>query len=206
MNSRVSAYLGAVVFSLAVTYGLFSVMYYLINQGDRKADLVHSATPVFDFIRLKPRAEEPETRKRRPEPPPEARRKPKITPPKKYYTQVNPNLENLAIHLPQTLDIHNGMGFALSGAREVAPLVRVQPIYPLHARRRGVEGWVTVEFAIAEDGSVVNPVIVDAEPRGVFDAATIKAVSKWRYQPQVIDGEPIMRSGIRVVIEYQLEK
>ena len=179
-------------------------MYYLTDFSEYRVPLASGTAPVFDFIRISPQEKEIEERRQLPEPL-KVRNKPKIVPPQKQYFQLTPGLNQLTADIPTVLDIHSNLDFSLFGGRDVSPLVRIQPIYPLRARSRGIEGWVEVEFAIAKDGNVVNPVIIDAEPPGVFDNASLKAVSKWRYQPQVIDNEPVMRSGIRVVIQYKLE-
>ncbi len=43
-----------------------------------------------------------------------------------------------------------------------APLIRVAPAYPERCRSRGAEGTVLVQFDVAADGSVVNPVIIES--------------------------------------------
>ena len=56
------------------------------------------------------------------------------------------------------------------------------PKYPAGAQRRGIEGWVSVQFKIDSTGHVDAPQVVEGSPPGVFDAAAIEAVSKWRYR------------------------
>ncbi len=57
----------------------------------------------------------------------------------------------------------------------------VEPIYPGIALRRGIEGAVVVEYRVAVDGRVVRPRIVAAQPAGVFEAATLRALSRRVY-------------------------
>jgi bla regulator protein BlaR1 len=59
------------------------------------------------------------------------------------------------------------------------------PTYPYEAVTRGVEGKVTLEFAIADDGSVRNIRVVQATPGGVFDLAAEQAMRLWRYSPNM---------------------
>ena len=62
------------------------------------------------------------------------------------------------------------------------PLARANPEYPRHALRRGVEGSVLLEFSVDRDGNVVSPRVIESRPRGVFDAAALEALSKWKYE------------------------
>jgi TonB family protein len=64
---------------------------------------------------------------------------------------------------------------------EPTRLISVDPVYPADAAAAGVEGWVDVSFAISPSGTVLGPQVAAAEPRGVFDAAALAAVSRWRY-------------------------
>lgn len=60
---------------------------------------------------------------------------------------------------------------------------QVTPRYPNRARRQRIEGWVEVRFMVEADGSVADPKVVDAEPRGVFDREAVEAVRRWKYAP-----------------------
>jgi protein TonB len=62
------------------------------------------------------------------------------------------------------------------------PLSRSNPEYPRHALRRGVEGSVLLEFSVDARGNVVSPRVLESRPRGVFDQAALKALSKWKYE------------------------
>ncbi len=89
--------------------------------------------------------------------------------------------------------------------RDAVPQVRIQPDYPIQARQKGIEGWVDVRFDIGTDGSVRNPVVVDALPKSVFDAAALQAVRGWKYSPKTQDGRPVEQAGVRVRIRFELE-
>jgi protein TonB len=89
--------------------------------------------------------------------------------------------------------------------RGVAPLVRVNPDYPRRALERGIEGWVHVRFTITAAGTVKDLVVVDAEPKGVFDEAASKAVLRWRYNPRVENGVAVERVGEQTLIRFKLE-
>ena len=63
-----------------------------------------------------------------------------------------------------------------------APVKREAPEYPKGAEKRGIEGFVALKFNVDGDGNVVSPQVVEASPPGVFDAAAIEALSKWKYE------------------------
>jgi len=59
----------------------------------------------------------------------------------------------------------------------------VEPDYPAAARAQGIEGYVLVEYDVTAEGMVTNARVVESDPPGVFDAAALTAVSKWRFHP-----------------------
>ena len=68
---------------------------------------------------------------------------------------------------------------------QVAPTNRVNPSYPPRAQRRGMEGFVEVEFVIQRNGSVDGSSIrvTNAQPRRVFEDAAREAIARWQFEP-----------------------
>ncbi|MGE4533698.1 TonB family protein [Halomonas sp.] len=68
---------------------------------------------------------------------------------------------------------------------QIAPTRRVPPAYPSRAQRRGLEGYVELQFVIRPDGEVAPDSIrvLAARPANVFDKAARRAVSRWRFEP-----------------------
>ncbi|MBZ5486740.1 TonB family protein [Halomonas aquamarina] len=66
---------------------------------------------------------------------------------------------------------------------QLAPANRVDPTYPPRAQRRGMEGYVEVEFIVRRDGSVDRSSIrvINAQPRRVFESAAEEAIAKWQF-------------------------
>jgi protein TonB len=89
--------------------------------------------------------------------------------------------------------------------RDAVPQVRIQPDYPIQARQKGIEGWVDVQFSVGPDGSVRNPVVLNAQPKQIFDAAALQAIKGWKYNPKIQDGKAVERAGLRVRIRFELE-
>ncbi len=98
------------------------------------------------------------------------------------------------------------MSMSAGSDRDVIPLVRINPDYPPRALSRGLEGWVQVQFTITPTGTVANAVVVNAEPKNIFDDAALKAIARWRYNPKVEGGVAVERVGVQTIIRFQLEQ
>lgn len=94
---------------------------------------------------------------------------------------------------------------AVIDAGQLVLVKSVQPDYPLKARQDSIEGWVELEFTVAESGSVKDPTVHAANPRGVFDRAAINALSQWRYKPVLVDAKPVARRA-RIRIRFALAR
>jgi len=90
------------------------------------------------------------------------------------------------------------------GESDIVPLVRVDPDYPPKAKQRRIEGWVDVEFTIGPAGTVENPRVIGANPPGVFEDATLRAVRRYRYSAKIVDGVPVERPGVQLRIRFKL--
>ena len=89
--------------------------------------------------------------------------------------------------------------------RDAVPLVRIEPDYPMQARQRGIEGWVVVEFTISTAGTVKDAQVVASEPGNVFDRAAVQAVRKWKYNPKIVDGKAVERTGMKIRLDFEME-
>jgi protein TonB len=90
--------------------------------------------------------------------------------------------------------------------KDPQPITRADPKYPERARRFNREGYVLVEFTIDVDGRVKNVRIVESDPEGLFDREVIRAMSKWRYAPQLVNGIAVERPGVTTRFNFKLEK
>lgn len=191
--------------ALAATFGLFLVMHYMIMSDFR--GMREASDPVrFDFVRLQDRQITPTER----ELPPKQERpqKPEMPDnPKMQAEDVDPNALSFSSATPFDLNLAGG-GLAGDWAsnREPVPVLRVTPAYPSRASRRGIEGWVEVSFTITSTGATDNVQVVAEDPPGVFGRAATKAVRKWKYKPQMVEGKVQPRPGIRVLLKFELEE
>jgi len=78
----------------------------------------------------------------------------------------------------------------VGGNVQAAKMVRqVQPIYPQIAKTAHVSGTVLLHAIIAKDGSVQELQYVSGPP--LLMKAAMDAVREWRYQPTLLNGEPV---------------
>ena len=61
-----------------------------------------------------------------------------------------------------------------------------------------------MEFDISAEGTVINPRILVAYPTSIFNAASLKAIQKFKYKPYVENGVAKPVFGIRNKFSYQL--
>lgn len=98
-----------------------------------------------------------------------------------------------------------------SGVGALPPGVRLKrtryspPEYPDTALNQHVTGVVTVEFTVGLKGQPRDVKIVDSTPPKVFDHSAVSAVSRWRYEPVIINNVPT-EIPTRMVIRFELPK
>ena len=72
---------------------------------------------------------------------------------------------------------------------EPVAIVKAPPVYPDAARRKGVEGTVTVLALVAANGLVKRTLIQHSIP--LLDEAATQSVSQWIFKPALSGGKPI---------------
>jgi len=66
---------------------------------------------------------------------------------------------------------------------------RVEPVYPTLAIQTHREGRVELRAIIATDGTIQSLEIVGGDP--IFYLSAKEAVRQWRYQPTILNGQPV---------------
>jgi len=85
------------------------------------------------------------------------------------------------------------------------PISRMDPVYPASARARGIEGFVTLEFVIGEDGRVSGAQVTESQPDYIFNESSLRAVGSWRFQPGKIDDRPVPVK-VRQTLNFKLKE
>ena len=84
-------------------------------------------------------------------------------------------------------------------AGELTLVNSLTPKYPQKAQSNKVQGWVELDFTVAESGAVKDVAVHATDTPGVFESAAIGALSQWRYKPVLRDAKPVpQRARIRI--------
>jgi len=76
------------------------------------------------------------------------------------------------------------------GQVQAAKLVnKITPMYPSLARQTRLSGTVRLHAIIAKDGTIQSLDVVSGPP--LLQASALEAVKQWRYQPTLLNGEPV---------------
>ena len=82
---------------------------------------------------------------------------------------------------------------------------KLQPEYPRQALRLGIEGEVVLQFDVDQYGAVLDPYVVESNPGGLFERASIKAVRKWVYMPPSFNGQSVKANNVQVRLNFNLQ-
>jgi protein TonB len=78
----------------------------------------------------------------------------------------------------------------VGGQVESAKLIfQPKPEYPPLAKMARIQGTVKLEAVISKDGTIQDLKVLSGHPLLVKSA--VEAVSRWRYQPTLLNGEPV---------------
>ncbi|EDY86540.1 TonB family protein [gamma proteobacterium HTCC5015] len=197
----------AAVVGVVVTFVVFWGMQALVGVGG-SVERDMEAQRIPDFIDMS-RDSDVQTDQRKPKKPPA----PPEEPPQPDMPQ--PSLDS-TVNPASAFDI-SGVGVdaemsvdaGLSGAGgdgDFLPIVKVAPVYPRRAAQKGIEGYVVVEYTVNAQGAVENPVVIEADPPGIFNRAATQSALKYKYKPRIVDGKPQPVPGVRTIIRFELDK
>ena len=194
------------VLAAGITVGLFYFMQYLIDAGERLSEPVEVVRVVDATIM--PYIEYDDSGIIDPPEPIELEIEPVTDPSPRIdgfdpvtYPRITGDTEDLDDGwnlTPAIIDIGNG---------ELLSLIAVRPQYPTSALQRGIEGWCLVSFTVDGLGNVIEDsiTVVDAEPPGIFDRASIRAVARFKYQPRIVDGQGVEVQGRQYLFRFNLD-
>jgi periplasmic protein TonB len=190
------------LFAAITTAVLIVVMFKLIDK-DWEAPEERERRKLADF-KMPERDIETQYDQQKPEKPEKPEEEPDIPEPDFDAPDVSPEAVNLA--QPEVSGVSGVDIASFSSDGEYLPIVRVEPIYPTRAASRGIEGHVIVEFTVTSNGSVRDPMIIEAEPSTIFNRAAERAVLKWKFKPRVVDGVPVEVPGVQTQLTFKLDR
>jgi periplasmic protein TonB len=181
-----------------VTFALFFLMQLLIESGAKELP-DEAAGRNIEMVKVE--REQDLQRKERVKRPPE-----QVKPPELEMPKVNTNSATQTVFnfdLPTGSQNIQGSGIS-TGDGEYLPIVKVNPIYPRRAQEQGIEGSVLVRYTVTTSGATKDVVVVEAQPRGYFERAAIKAAEKYKYKPRIINGVAVEVPGVQTRIYFNL--
>jgi protein TonB len=192
----------AVVGAVLISAVLFAFLHLLVSQRGEIGEVQEAVKIEFTRLRQDTEAQRQQEEKVTRERPPQTPDLPQISAssssaPGDSVSMLTPTVD--------TSGAMQKMSISAGSDRDIVPLVRIPPDYPARAQQRGIEGWVLVEFTITPSGTVQDPKVLDADPKGMFDDAALKSIARWKYNPKVENGVAVERRGIRVVLRFDLE-
>ena len=199
-------WLVSMAMATGITLGLFYFMQALIATGERfdqRVNVVKIVDATMPDIELEviEEIDKPELIEEVVQDTPD-------TPEKQINLDSGPslNIERASVDIDTNLSLDNASISATDG--DYLPLVAIAPQYPTRAAQRGIQGWCLVSFTVDGMGNVVEDTIavVDAEPASIFDRSSIRAASRFKFQPRVVDGQGVEVPGVQYLFRYQLEE
>ncbi|UTW47420.1 energy transducer TonB [Bacterioplanoides sp. SCSIO 12839] len=187
------------------TFAVFWVMQSLISSGGSVLN-EQDFGRIESFVMQKP-DDEIQTKERKPQKPPAPPQEPpKPDLPAPDLAQASTDGFDIGgFEIGSDLNVDAGLGGG-SGDGEYLPIVKVAPTYPRRAAQKGIEGYVVVEFTVSKLGTVINPVVIEADPANIFNRAALTAAKKFKYKPKIENGKAIEVPGVRNIIRFELDK
>lgn len=80
----------------------------------------------------------------------------------------------------------------IGGSVEAAKIItKIQPVYPESSKSAGISGTVVLHAVIGMDGKPLALHVMSSQIDPELARAAVEAVSQWRYQPTLLNGDPI---------------
>jgi len=88
--------------------------------------------------------------------------------------------------------------------RDAQPLVRIPPQMPSRFLSGDNSGYCKAEFDVSPEGKPFN-VRTSVCTNRTLESATIKSIQKWKYNPKIVDGRSVSRSGVQTTVRFDLQ-
>jgi TonB family protein len=81
---------------------------------------------------------------------------------------------------------------------------QVPPVYPANAQQNGIQGAVVLQGVIAKEGNLLSVEVLSKSVDPELAQAARDAVSQWRYEPTLLNGQPI-EVVTTITVNFRLE-
>ncbi len=210
MTKNKPRYASSFLLAILVTIFLICLMPLLLQLANPpQKDENRDAIALIGAIKLKEPPPKKKVKRKEPKPPP------KVNPKLK---EIMPKFDSASLlDVPFQFDMglssdigdeDMSLGFKIWNEQDVdvkpVALFRAKPVYPAQAMAKNITGKVTFKLLVDKDGTVKEVKIIEANPPGVFEEATVKSVHQWRFQPAKVKGEPVS-AWCQSAISYELD-
>lgn len=81
---------------------------------------------------------------------------------------------------------------------------KVPPVYPEHAKQNGIQGTIVLQGIIAKEGTLLSLEVASRTADPELAQAARDAVSQWRYEPTLLNGQPV-EVVTTITVNFRLE-
>jgi TonB family protein len=94
----------------------------------------------------------------------------------------------------------------VGGNVQAAKLIKqVHPVYPAELKAQGISGTVMLRAVISTTGETLNPEVINTTVHPGLAQAALDAVRQWRYQPTLLNGQPV-EVVTKIDVTFELEQ
>ena len=97
------------------------------------------------------------------------------------------------------------VSYAKEESKEAVPAKIVQPMYPLNAAIKSLEGSVRFRFNIDKTGKPYDISVVSSTPGDMFVKNAQKALEQWHFKIKEVDGQRVKQIGMLYTMEFRLK-
>jgi protein TonB len=200
MGNPIVRWLIFVPFAAAITVGLFMLMKFLISGqfklNAKEESISFEINPVVEDVQIVKRETKITKIKKvvTPPPPPQIERQQAAKP-----TEAIASIEGAIPEFEAPKIDRQNFKIQVSD-RDAQPLVRIPPIMPPRAER---SGHCKMRFDVSPEGQPFNVQAVSCS-QSLFSRASSKSVTKWKYNPKIVDGRAVSRTGVETKITFRL--
>ncbi len=182
--------------SLILTVSIFWIMQWLIDVGDvelnKDSFRIADVTMPERELELMADMDRPQEE----EPPPE-------TMPPEFDMTPPADLDNSSAR-PNLSFKGKKAGVFADGS--YVPIFQVPPVYPRRALERGIEGCAMLQFTVTKVGSTKDPEVLWSQPPGMFDRAAMRSALKYKYKPQIRDGQAVAVPNVKTIVVFKIDE
>ena len=187
-----------------LTFGLFLLMRVLISAEFSPQEKIEvgefEISPKVEKIQVAdPTIELTEYEKVETPPPPPILERVKAEQPKEKFTKI---VGTTDVFDPFVIKIDHSPISIIE--REAQPIFRTPPIFPPRFLQGNNSGYCKVRFDVSAEGLPFNIRAIKCTS-SQLKSASIKSVHKWKYNPKIVQGRAVARTGVESKIRFDLQ-